>query len=282
VGGEKRSPLKAKKNIPPEQKLATDTAPPQSEKIAAEPNFLSESPKVRSYHPGAKKPSESGGFWLNALALAAISCLLSIAVVERSPSRRPAEANANEDSRSASEQSDSASEYSVPKGSPASMDAPIRPSKGTPKNSPGPRDFGSDKFDDVTVRKFPAEPVAPPGASTSAQDPKSIFFDLDSAAIAGRYRLALQQIADALAKDPEVRAILEGHTDDSGPEVYNLDLSNRRAIAVREALINDFIVPSTQLTAIGSGSAAPVQPNSSPDGRAYNRRVAVRFVRLGE
>ena len=83
-------------------------------------------------------------------------------------------------------------------------------------------------------------------------------------------------------EDPQASAILEGHTDDSGPEAYNLDLSSRRAIAVREALINEFNVPSTQLTAIGSGSAAPVKPNSSAEGRAYNRRVAVRFVRLGE
>ena len=92
----------------------------------------------------------------------------------------------------------------------------------------------------------------------------------------------MKGIADQLAKNPEASAIIEGHTDDSGPEAYNLDLSSRRAIAVREALINEFNVPSTQLTAIGSGSAAPVRPNSSAAGRAYNRRTNVRFVRLGD
>ena len=51
---------------------------------------------------------------------------------------------------------------------------------------------------------------------------------------------------------------------------------------MREALVNEFNVSSTQLTAIGSGSAAPVQPNSNAAGRAYNRRVAVRFVRLSQ
>jgi outer membrane protein OmpA-like peptidoglycan-associated protein len=117
---------------------------------------------------------------------------------------------------------------------------------------------------------------------TGGQSPNSIFFDQDSAAIAGRYRLVLRQIAEALAKDPETSAILEGHTDDSGPETYNLDLSSRRATAVRNALINEFNVPSPQLTAMGSGAAAPVKPNSSAAGRAYNRRVAVRFVRLGD
>lgn len=85
-----------------------------------------------------------------------------------------------------------------------------------------------------------------------------------------------------VAKDPEASAILEGHTDASGSESYNLDLSTRRAIAVREALINDFNVSSTQLTTMGSGSATPIQPNSSAEGRAQNRRVSVRFVRLRE
>jgi outer membrane protein OmpA-like peptidoglycan-associated protein len=134
----------------------------------------------------------------------------------------------------------------------------------------------------VTVRKIPADSASLPGAATGAQDPKTVFFDQDSSVIAAQYRSALQQIADTLARDPEASAILEGHTDNSGPETYNLDLSSRRANAVREALIDEFNVPSTRLTAIGSGSTSPVQPNSSATGRAYNRRVAVRLVRLGE
>jgi outer membrane protein OmpA-like peptidoglycan-associated protein len=162
------------------------------------------------------------------------------------------------------------------------MDTPIRTSKQTTTTSRASRNFGSDGFDDVTVRKFPAEPAIAPGASAPAKDSESIFFDQNSAEISGPHRAALQQIAAALAKDPEASAILEGHTDNTGPEAYNLELSSRRAIAVREALINEFNVPSTQLTAIGSGSAAPVHPNSSAEGRAYNRRVAVRLVRLGD
>jgi outer membrane protein OmpA-like peptidoglycan-associated protein len=134
----------------------------------------------------------------------------------------------------------------------------------------------------VTVRKFPDEPAAVPEASTGVQDTRNIFFDQDSSLIAAHYHPTLQRIADALASDPEASAILEGHTDDSGPEAYNLDLSSRRAVAVRDALINEFNVRSTQLTAIGSGSASPVQPNSSAAGRAYNRRVAIRYVRLSE
>jgi outer membrane protein OmpA-like peptidoglycan-associated protein len=160
------------------------------------------------------------------------------------------------------------------------MDAPVRSSKSTTSGD-APRTTGDD-FDDVTVRKFSETLVATPGSSSGARDLNTIFFEQNSAAIAEQYRVSMQQIADALARDPQSSAILEGHTDDTGGEAYNLDLSSRRAVAVRQALISEFNVPSTQVTAIGSGSAAPVQSNSSPTGRAYNRRVAVRFVHLSE
>ncbi len=232
--------------------------------------------------PGVKKPSEGAGFWPKALALAAITGILTFVVVEKSLLQHPAQANAPEAGQSPSEQSDSSSGYSVPHRSPLSPgDTPLRPPKGTATNL-GARESGSDELSDVTVRKFPADPGITPGASTGTQDLKNIFFDQDRAAIAEQYRSTLQQIADALAKDPGASAILEGHTDDTGPEAYNLDLSSRRAIAVRDALISEFSVSSEQLTAMGSGSAAPVRPNSNAAGRAYNRRVAVRFVRLGE
>ena len=255
----------------------------QTEEITVEKSVLPEGPIVRSDYPGAQKPPERVGSWMKALAWAAVTCVLTIAVVEKSPRQNPAQANAGEPSRSTSEHSDSASGDSAVHGSPTSpMDAPIRRFQGTAIRSHATREVGSDEFNDVTVRKFPVEPVVRPGTSTDVQDSKNIFFDQDSAVITEQYRLALQQIAEVLAKDSEASAILEGHTDDSGPEAYNLDLSSRRAIAVREALINDFNVPSTQLTTIGSGSATPIQPNSSAEGRAHNRRVAVRFVRLRE
>ncbi|HMH08434.1 MAG TPA: OmpA family protein, partial [Terriglobales bacterium] len=260
---EKGLPLTAEKGIPTLQK-AKGAAPPQPQKIAA----------ASGNRPELKKSSESGGFWAKALVLVAVTGILTFVVFEKSPWQNAAQANA--------EQSDSASGYAALHGSPASTtEGSSRPSQGTATTSRASREVGSDETNDVTVRQFPVEPVAT-GGSTGAQGARNIFFDQDSAVIAERYRLALQHIADELAKDPDLSAILEGHTDDSGPEVYNLELSSRRATTVRNALINEFNVPSTRLTAIGSGSAAPVQPNSSAVGRAYNRRVAVRFVKLGE
>ena len=280
--GKTDSLAKQGKNITTQAKPAAANNQPKPEKMAVAAKSVSESPAARSSHPAARKPAGSGGFWSKAFALAAITCILTFVVVEKSPWRSPAQASGNEDGRPASEQGDSASGYSVSKGSSASAPEGLtRPSKSASTNS-ATRDSGADSFDDVTVRKIPADSASLPGAATGAQDPKTVFFDQDSSVIAAQYRSALQQIADTLARDPEASAILEGHTDNSGPETYNLDLSSRRANAVREALIDEFNVPSTRLTAIGSGSTSPVQPNSSATGRAYNRRVAVRLVRLGE
>ena len=79
-----------------------------------------------------------------------------------------------------------------------------------------------------------------------------------------------------LAANPDLYAVLEGHTDDSGPETYNLDLSGRRSLAVRDVLSNELQVSPERLKVTALGSAQPVQPNSSTSGRAHNRRVEIR------
>ena len=278
----KESPPKPGTGVVSEQQMATRKSV-QPEKITVEKEVLPERKVARSDHPRAKKGPQRVGSWMKALGLAVVTCVLTLAVVETSPRQNSAQANAAETGPSTSEESDSAPGHSVVHGSPTSLtSAPIRPPQGSATTSHSRREVGSNEFNDVTVRKFPVDSVVRPGSSSAAQDSRDIFFDQNSAVIGDQYRLALQQIADALAKDPEASAILEGHTDASGSESYNLDLSTRRAIAVREALINDFNVSSTQLTTMGSGSATPIQPNSSAEGRAQNRRVSVRFVRLRE
>ena len=81
-----------------------------------------------------------------------------------------------------------------------------------------------------------------------------------------------------LASNPELDLVLEGHTDNSGPEAYNLDLSNRRSLAVRSTLTNQLHVSPERLKVAGLGSARPLQSNASVTGRAYNRRVEIRVV----
>lgn len=81
-----------------------------------------------------------------------------------------------------------------------------------------------------------------------------------------------------LAGNPDLYLVLEGHTDDSGPEAYNLDLSGRRSLAVREVLCNELHVSPDRVKVTALGSADPDEPNSSDAGRAHNRRVEIRVA----
>ena len=83
----------------------------------------------------------------------------------------------------------------------------------------------------------------------------------------------LDYLADLFIENPEYKIEVQGHTDDLGQYDFNLDLSNRRAHAVRSYLVNQG-VPASQLTARGYGSNMPIADNSTKEGRSLNTRVA--------
>jgi outer membrane protein OmpA-like peptidoglycan-associated protein len=84
----------------------------------------------------------------------------------------------------------------------------------------------------------------------------------------------LDTMLAALAKEPERRIVVEGHTDSSGDKVHNRELSQRRAEAVRQYLVGHGIA-ADRITAIGKGEAEPIAGNDSAEGRKRNRRVDV-------
>jgi outer membrane protein OmpA-like peptidoglycan-associated protein len=91
----------------------------------------------------------------------------------------------------------------------------------------------------------------------------------------------LEQVASTLLLHPEItRLEVRGHTDDRGTEVYNLDLSQRRADAVRAFLLRREIEPS-RVEAKGFGTTRPVATNTSEAGRAKNRRVEFEILATG-
>jgi outer membrane protein OmpA-like peptidoglycan-associated protein len=105
-----------------------------------------------------------------------------------------------------------------------------------------------------------------------------ILFDFDQAEIKPESEPTLSEIAKLLTDDPSLAVLVVGHTDNAGSFDYNLDLSSRRAAAVREALISVHGIDGSRLTAAGAGMMAPVANNESEEGRAKNRRVVL--VRL--
>jgi type II secretory pathway predicted ATPase ExeA/outer membrane protein OmpA-like peptidoglycan-associated protein len=273
---EKNSPLKtAEREVRSERKSTSDPAQRQPGKARAEPSVISEVPVMHGYQPTAKKRSEKGSLWPKALALAAFSGVLALVLVGKFPSPRPGKVEARVPDRSGALQNDPAAGYSLPaQGPAASTDGPGSPAT----DFRDPRTPSSDQSEEVVVRTFPTDLNVASKNSGNKQELSRIFFDEESDVIGLQYRPWLQQIADTLAEDPTASVILEGHTDGFGPRAYNLDLSSRRAIAVLDALVNELHVSRTRLTAIGAGAAAPLQPNSTTAGRAYNRRVEVRLI----
>lgn len=88
-------------------------------------------------------------------------------------------------------------------------------------------------------------------------------------------QVRLNEVADALTKeDPLSKMVVEGHTDSQGMATYNQDLSQRRAQAVRDYLVTRGIA-SDRIIATGFGPTRSVADNTSPEGRANNRRVEI-------
>ncbi|GAA4327814.1 OmpA family protein [Flaviaesturariibacter amylovorans] len=107
---------------------------------------------------------------------------------------------------------------------------------------------------------------------------RGILFDVNSDKIRGESYGTLKEIAAVLKENPGIRVKVIGHTDSDGADAANLDLSKRRAAAVKAALGADFGVDVSGMITDGKGESEPAAPNTSPEGKANNRRV--EFIKL--
>jgi outer membrane protein OmpA-like peptidoglycan-associated protein len=101
-----------------------------------------------------------------------------------------------------------------------------------------------------------------------------LLFPVDSAKPMPESLTTLAEVADVLVQYPKTAVVVQGHTDSTGAEDYNLELSERRAEAVKNLLI-DRGVATKRLAAIGHGETYPVASNRLEEGRRRNRRVTV-------
>lgn len=150
--------------------------------------------------------------------------------------------------------------------------------------------IGTDALDVVKISYHCAEPRTRPAPFTAASqlerslletgraDVYSIYFSFNSDEIRDESDSTLKEIGDLLARHRDWRLGMGGHTDNVGGDGYNLDLSRRRAVAVKEALVTRFAVSSGRLTTEGHGRNNPKDTNNTLEGRARNRRV--ELVRL--
>jgi outer membrane protein OmpA-like peptidoglycan-associated protein len=101
-----------------------------------------------------------------------------------------------------------------------------------------------------------------------------IMFDVERAVLKDQYTGELSELSTILNKYEDTNILLEGHTDSTGSEEYNLDLSKKRAQSVANYLATQNVNP-TRFTIMGYGESQPIASNETVEGRAQNRRVEV-------
>ena len=100
-----------------------------------------------------------------------------------------------------------------------------------------------------------------------------IYFDFNKDTIKPESEPVLKQIVQAMKDNPDWKLTVNGHTDNIGGDAYNLDLSKRRAAAVKQALVTRYHIASDRLSTNGYGASSPIDTNDTLEGRARNRRV---------
>ena len=103
------------------------------------------------------------------------------------------------------------------------------------------------------------------------------WFDFDSAVLKRGGHREIDKVAEILNRYPQTIIQVEGHTDSVGDENYNLKLSERRAMTVKNALVARGINPS-RIETIGFGEAKPIADNNDAGGHQLNRRVEIVIV----
>ena len=107
---------------------------------------------------------------------------------------------------------------------------------------------------------------------------EKVYFETNAAVILPQSFPLLQEVADTLLAFPRIAKVeVQGHTDSRGSDEYNLDLSQRRADAVRTFLVERGVAPE-RLQARGYGETVPVADNTTSAGQDQNRRVQFMIV----
>ncbi|KFB10310.1 OmpA family protein [Nitratireductor basaltis] len=107
--------------------------------------------------------------------------------------------------------------------------------------------------------------------------PSNITFNTDQADIQPAFYPTLNSVALVLKKYNQTLVDVIGHTDSTGDDGYNMDLSRRRASSVANYLMAQGAA-SQRFEVIGMGETQPVASNATPEGRAQNRRVEIQLV----
>ena len=156
---------------------------------------------------------------------------------------------------------------------PAPTPPPPPPGPPTPPAPPGPP-------------TPPAPPPGPPTPPTPPAPPKpaappvfdTIYFDPNKTNISPTAAKALDRNGMILKENPQIKVVIEGHTDSAGPDKVNQIISEKRALSAKKYIQDKFNIPDHQMAVKGYGKTKPIADNRTQEGRAKNRRVELRVA----
>jgi outer membrane protein OmpA-like peptidoglycan-associated protein/opacity protein-like surface antigen len=141
------------------------------------------------------------------------------------------------------------------------------------QTKPGEANVDYDRIEEIVKRN---EPVLPKEAKPNWQL-VGVTFDFGSAEFKTESYPILYNAAQMLLQNPDIKIEIQGYTDDTGSDTYNLNLSLKRANAVKDYLVSHGVA-AERLTAVGLGSQNPVGSNKTPEGRVLNRRIEFKIL----
>ncbi|HEX3746833.1 MAG TPA: phosphate ABC transporter substrate-binding/OmpA family protein [Bryobacteraceae bacterium] len=152
------------------------------------------------------------------------------------------------------------------------------------RNTSDPEDTVDRRYIQQLAAQFPNSPAEPPtvykepakNATPIVTQRRSIYFDPNSANMGVDSRAVVDEIGEFMRAYENTVVDIEGNTDASGARDLNMDLSKKRADAVKNYLVEKFHFPSNRMRTIGNGPDRPVADNDSPDGRDKNRRTDIK------
>jgi outer membrane protein OmpA-like peptidoglycan-associated protein len=115
------------------------------------------------------------------------------------------------------------------------------------------------------------------GINVTFDENSGVYFATDKSNIAGESEISLLKLIGIFQKYPKTNIIVEGHTDSTGSDSYNMDLSKRRAQSVTDYLSSNGIFTS-RINTNWYGEEQPKFDNTTPEGRSKNRRVELAIV----
>jgi outer membrane protein OmpA-like peptidoglycan-associated protein len=104
-----------------------------------------------------------------------------------------------------------------------------------------------------------------------------LLFDVNSSTLKAEGRQNIAQLAEVLRKYDDTEVLVEGHTDNTGDDEYNQQLSIKRAESVAN-MVKQQAIKGSRITTVGYGETQPLQPNETAEGRAQNRRVDIAIM----